>query len=139
MKKLVQLKDKNNNNYDPINQNYENRLSKLEGKILYEHSEGATGEIELNDSTANYEYIEIYYSAAGNHNSTKIYNPNGKWVLLFTVWTNGNTAGNLKVALVLVNNNKITKGAYTAINYNNADFTATEENGIGITRVVGYK
>lgn len=30
MKKLVQLKDKNNNNYDPINLNYEKRIKKLE-------------------------------------------------------------------------------------------------------------
>lgn len=33
MKKLVQLKDKNNNNYDPINSSYEKRLQKLEDNV----------------------------------------------------------------------------------------------------------
>lgn len=139
MKKLVQLKNKENENLDPRNLNYEGRILNLEGTLLYEHSEGATGEIVLNDSVANYEYIEIYYSAASNHNSTKIHNPDGKDCILFGMWFNGNTSGNMKIASVLVRGNKISKGAYTAINYSNSDFSATEENGIGITRVIGYK
>ena len=57
MKKLVQLKDKNNNNYDPINSNYQNRLLKLEGTVLYE---GHTTEIvNLSDDINNYSEIEV--------------------------------------------------------------------------------
>ena len=60
MKKLVQLKNKENENLDPINNNYEHRISSLEGVVLYEHNgSGATDNITLSDSAANYKFIMV--------------------------------------------------------------------------------
>lgn len=57
MKKLVQLKNKENEDLDPINLNYEKRISNLEGTILYE---GHTTEtVNLNDDINNYSFIEV--------------------------------------------------------------------------------
>nr|DAV26477.1 MAG TPA: hypothetical protein [Caudoviricetes sp.] len=140
MKKLIQLKNKENEKLDPINKNYEQRISSLEGVVLYEHNgSGATDNITLSDSAANYKFIEIFYNGASNNNYVKVCEPNNKQVFLTTAWTNTNDSGNLKIAIIYISNKLISKQKYTAINYSANSFSATEENGIGIKKVIGYK
>ena len=61
MKKLVQLKNKENENLDPINLNYEKRISNLEGTVLYDNSTGTNENFNLSDSIANYNHYEIIF------------------------------------------------------------------------------
>ena len=68
MKKLVQLKTKENENLDPINLNYEKRITQnsdnielLKGTVLYEYLAGSTDNITLNDNIANYKYVDILF------------------------------------------------------------------------------
>lgn len=139
MKKLVQLMNKENENLDPININYEKRLQKLEGTILYSNESGTTADIELTDSAENYKFIEIFYNGESNNNYVKVYEPNNKQVFLITAWTNTNDSGNLKIAIIYISNKLISKQKYTAINYSSNSFSSFEENGIGIKKVIGYK
>lgn len=61
MKQLVQLKNKENENLDPINLSYEKRISNLEGTVLYDNSTGTTESFNLSDSIANYDCYEIIF------------------------------------------------------------------------------
>ena len=58
MKKLVQLKNKENENLDPINLNYEKRLQTLENDI-YSTSEVDTGKKWIDDKSIYRKVIEV--------------------------------------------------------------------------------
>lgn len=66
-----------------------NKAVVLEPTTLYESTEGTSENITLNDSSANYKYIEIFYYNANYqniHSSVKVPNPNGKQIELRTVY-----------------------------------------------------
>lgn len=51
--------------------------------VLYKNESGSNGNIKLNDSVSNYQYIEVYYRNNDQfHNSKKFYNIDGKKVVL---------------------------------------------------------
>ena len=54
---------------------------------LYNNTSGSTGTITLNESVANFEYIEIFYTDNNNKvgGSVKVYSPNGKTASLCIV------------------------------------------------------
>lgn len=54
---------------------------------LYNNTSGSTGTITLNESVANFEYIEIFYTDSNNKvgGSVKVYSPNGKTASLCIV------------------------------------------------------
>ena len=75
MENYIQLKDKEKNNVYP--KTYE--------KVLYDNATGTTSNITLSKTSANFNYIEIFYYstyARTTHYSQKIYSPNGKNVCL---------------------------------------------------------
>ena len=64
---------------------------KLKKEILYENEEGTNADVTLNDTVENYAEIEIFFdndrsSSQGEKifSSTKVINPNGKYVTLET-------------------------------------------------------
>ena len=118
---------------------YANNTFELKPTILYKDNTGTTGTVLLSDSSANYSFIEIFYTSAYNYNSTKIYDPNGKSAYLLCGWFNGNTAGNIKIANVQINGNQITKVNHTALNYSTTNTVCIDEDQIAIKCVIGYK
>lgn len=143
MKKLVQLKNKENENLDPINSNYEERLQKLECTILYSNESGTTDDILLYDNVSNYSYIEIFYNKANMvFNSKKINNPNNKQIGLEIVFMEGNNYTQVVVQKVTFNNNKIIYGPGMWNNFTmGSSFvnSSQTEKQITITKVIGYK
>lgn len=58
-------------------------------KGLYVNDSGTNGTITLNESIANFAYIEVFYGDGSNFMSQKIHNPNGKTLYLpFSSFTN---------------------------------------------------
>lgn len=68
MNKLVQLKNKNNENIDPNNSNYNFRLQKLENKhkILYENLDGNNGDIEFTSSSSGASFLLVFWKSSYN-------------------------------------------------------------------------
>ena len=132
------IKNSNNNSTtDTYSCNYANNNFQNKPTILF--TGDTTGQVLLNQSAANFTYLEIFYQGANNFNSTKVYNPNGKKVFLITGWLNSNTNGNIKIANVSISGTTISKVNYTSLNYASNYANASEENGISITTVIGYK
>lgn len=111
---------------------------------LYDDATGSADTITLTDSAANYKYIEIYFRTNDNdYSSTKVYNPNGKMVLLAA--GRGTTAPTMymKTRNVLISGTSISTASNTSsLQYyfnNAATANVTKVNNIYITRVVGYK
>lgn len=140
MKELVQLKNKENKNLDPINLNYEKRISNLEGKILYENETGEKGNITLNDSSSNYKYLEIYYKNDENEfDMTKVYSPNGRMISLKSLHYYDNVVYTF-MKTMLINEKSIIKNAtYSGGGYYGAAMGSTQSDSIYITKIIGYK
>lgn len=110
--------------------------------VLYDNTSGTTGTVTLNQTAANFSYLEIYYFNNDSFYSyTKVYSPNGKNVDL-----SSNTAqasgGNLfiKTKIVNINGKSITTAS---TRYKEASLkssvSVTDSNVIYITRVLGYR
>ena len=122
---------------DTYSCNYLNSNFQLKGTILYTGDE--FNSVLLSDSSANYSFLEIFFQGASNYNSVKVYSPNGKKAYLTTGWMNTNHSGNFKMAIVQISGNTISKVNYTALNYDTNYANGSEENGISIVCVIGYK
>lgn len=110
-------------------------------KSLYYNATGTTGSITLNETAANFSYIEIYYYKANcGYGSAKIYSPNGKDVNLML--------NQLSEKIIFQNLSKRIKISGTSITvdtnasgYGNVSASKVEvntENNIHIFCVVGY-
>lgn len=130
--------------------NLETQMVTTEGKVLYENTSGSAEDITLTDSSANYDYIEIFFRTNDRvYNSTKVYSPNGKTVDLTSVFAHYNSSEGMrvyiKVKIVTINEsiisqvtaNEIVSAAQVKIT--NSAVTSGASNNIHITRVVGYK
>lgn len=136
MKKLVQLKDKNNNNYDPINLNYENRLLKLEGRILYNDETGTVGDITLNDNLTNYKKIEIEF-AQSNWSYIQSFGTDKGYITLKAHNLYDSTSVQNIYQTYILNGNTLKK-QYGAWNINDGAFTE-DITMLTITKIIGYK
>ena len=112
-------------------------------KILFEDDSGETGDVILDDTSANYEYLEIFYFYNTNAYcmSEMIHQPNGKGVKLNGNYDNG-------TYLYMVTNDYTISG--TSITLNNAirwridtgggaTRTATGVENLKIYKVIGYR
>lgn len=64
-------------------------------KVLYNNSSGTNGTVTLNETAANFAYLEIFYSFNGGHFSKKISSPNSKNIILDgMMFTNNTTSYN---------------------------------------------
>lgn len=116
-------------------------------KTLYDNSSGTTGTVTLNETAANFSYLEIFFSKSeGNNlyrNSTKVYSPNGKIVNLIIAYNIGN-AGLLQlqpkcvsISGTTVSNTSNTTG-YVNL-YNGRSVEWGNNNEIKIHRILGYR
>lgn len=146
--------DSSNNDYYKCFQNYMpsmsmgmGSLSQLttNGTILYDDASGSNGTILLNDSVANYTYIEMFYRSNDNdYSSVKVYHANNKRVYLSI--SRANTATPrvyVKVRTVAISGNQI--GNHDDNSYceyvknSNSTGAINKTNNIYIMTVVGYK
>lgn len=140
MKKLVQLKNKENENLYPINLNYEKRLFKLEGTILYE---GHTTEtVNLSDDINNYSFIEVIGRNAdiGYVSSGKIPVKNNMLInLIGTSFRDNGATLCFWVSTLLASKTTLvpqsTKWAYLITNGSGIG----DGNYMGVVKVIGYK
>lgn len=108
--------------------------------VLYENSNGSNSNITLNDSVANYEYLEIFYKDNVNRfNSGKIYNPNGFEFFMVTGNAYSNGSAYIRFKTVVINNKSITNSTYSELGISSSTQNVTNGNSIYITRVLGYK
>lgn len=112
--------------------------------VLYENSDGSTGNITLSDSIDNYSAIEIFYKSDGdgNFSSTKILNPFTRAALITMIINlSGNYRGVfLRMSQVALSGNQLTVekngqlfGGGTSVN------NGTSNNNVRIIKVLGYK
>lgn len=104
---------------------------------------GTTGDVTLSDSSANYDYMEIYFRSndgTDNVGSQKVYQPNGKttYLLYWFLFDGGTNNTYAKIKKVNISGTSISVASYAEINITNGT-TASANDGIYITRVVGYK
>ena len=117
-------------------------LEVMKAYTLYSNTSGTQSNITLSSSSANYNYIEIYYKNNDNRTSyTKVYDPNGKYVSLFMtsyyptwIFWRAVEVYIYGTSLTWLDN---TKG-WAQIDNNGYLDMHGDENLIYITRVVGY-
>ena len=121
-----------------------NYINQLNGVVLYENAAGTTGTIELNETSANFKYIEIYFGSGNDtygYDHTKIPSPNGKTAnLQLSTYTNGyqyNATMQAKIEGSTITNLQ----AYRfRINSSDGSITITENSTVlKIYEVVGYR
>ena len=114
-----------------------------EGVVLYDNpSTGYRDSVTLSDSLANYREITIDFHALGNlTSSTRVYNPNGKFVPLFTVSVGSNKKVYINSKSVTLSGNRITttKDTHGWVTGGAVDGVTSQGDTVAITRVVGYK
>ena len=114
--------------------------------VLFNNASGDNGEITLSDSSANYNYLEIYFKQQDNtYSFTRVADPNGKAVILmgYHITNNGYAIG-ISARNVLISTNKIITqptNRYMKSNIVSTDVISggSVANDIYITKVVGYK
>ena len=113
------------------------------GAVLYENSSGSSGNIYLSDSSANYDYLEIYYkSNDGDYSYVKVNDPDGKAVALLVQRAN-TTAPRVygKNRTISISGRNITTVANSTSQYtinNSATGYVQVQDYILITKVIGY-
>lgn len=134
------LKNKDNSIINPKIPRYE----KLIATELFNNPDGAAKDIELNDSLANYKYIEIYYTnpTFDIFDSSRIDNPNGKKTSLKVSMRYADGGAYYTYFRdVSFDGNKITNlyGGYYAVRTDGSIEYFNNNNYISVTKVLGYK
>ena len=107
----------------------------LPTKILYSNTSGTTGSITLNETAANFTFLEIFYGDSSHILSTKVFIPNGKKTnLAFSYYSNNfvNTQF-IEYTISATNMTRTSIGYY--FNYT----TQGTANDIKIFEVLGYR
>lgn len=148
MKKLVQLKNKENEKLDPINKNYEQRIEKIEndisflnGTVLYNNTNGSMGNISLSDSIENYKYIDILFKDDQNiYNTARFIVKNGAWYSLQSFqYVKADSQIVVRGKNIQIIDKTIKNGDYCAIALTSNGNNFYWNNNIFITKIIGYK
>lgn len=148
MKKLVQLKNKENENLDPINKNYEQRIEKIEndisflnGTVLYNNTNGSLDNISLSDSIENYKYIDILFKDDQNiYNTARFIVKNGAWYSLQSFqYVKADSQIVVRGKNIQLIDKTIKNGDYCAIALTSSGNNFYWNNNIFITKIIGYK
>lgn len=114
--------------------------------VLYDNSEGTTGDVTLSDDIANYYYLEVFYTDNNKTliGSQKVIPINGKSFLLTFVNNYKNPGGTLYNYLYIkkmtANNNVLTKTLETYLQISGTTISSLREaDYVYITKVLGYK
>lgn len=109
-------------------------------KILYNNASGVWGTITLNETAANFKYMEFYYKKPeGDHfwNCSKVHDPNDKRVgFLVAQVAPGSVAQTLMGGVAIVGTSV---SIYTMSRYNNGSSWEMDSTTLRIYRIVGYR
>lgn len=122
----------------------------LKNVILFENNSGASDNITLSESSANFNYLEIYFKSADNIFSyTKVANPHGKSVYLTTMdlRPDADQFSIFRFKLINISGTAINnqtyagavKGGYAAFRKTQNETATAGNDQILITKVVGIK
>ena len=126
------------------NTDYDTEWADINGQVLYDNSTGTNGTVTLSDSTANYDYLEIYFrtnDSTNYKNSVKIYSPDNALVpLSYPLVAANGTAIYWKTKTVRVSGNSIfsSDGSRYAEATIKATTSISQKNYVYITKVIGY-
>lgn len=115
-------------------------LERMPFYTLYNDSTGTTGTVTLNDSAANYSYIEIFYKSTNDdiYGSVKVADPNGKRAQFNCAVITSSADFYIKTKSVSISGTSITQYGYAGFIVANTG-TYTPENGFAIVKVIGWK
>ena len=118
----------------------ENTLTeKIVGTVLYEDEEGTLGDITLNDSAENYDYIEIYYKTNNRSGSIKVSDFNDKNLILPIIIASTTAMVVLTKEITILGSTITKKSECQFLRHYTEGSTYTETDSIYIYKVVGYK
>lgn len=115
----------------------------LDPVVLYDNpNTGYRDSVTLSDSLANYREITIDFHALGNIvSSTRVYNPDGKFVPLSTVCIGSDKKIYINTKSVTLSGNSITttKDSHGWVTGTASNGVVTGSDSVAITRVVGWR
>jgi hypothetical protein len=140
---LNEIKQVVNDNADELDENTTN-IEGLQGTILFENEDGVNTNITLNETAANFDYIEIFFAKDGStdgYASTRIFSPDGKKANLNMSKGSANNTIIFYNSEFLISGTSITLDSGKSIAFINTGtvtgFSNTGE--LKIFKVVGYK
>ena len=109
------------------------------GVMLCENTK-ETANVKLTDNASNYKFLEIYYRDNDNTmNMVKVYDPNGKNVLLSIQYPYQNGVTYIKSCIVQISGKQITPINYSSMTIRSGQTpTIANSNYCYITKVIGY-
>jgi hypothetical protein len=109
------------------------------GQLLYNNSSGTQSTVTLSDTSANYDYLNIYFRQDDNAQGfSRVYAPDGK-LAIFCLYNYASGTMYWKMAQVSISGTSITWVANrTGWAYGSSTLTVTSDNKIWIVRVEGY-
>ena len=113
----------------------------LKPTTLYDNASGTNGTVTLSETSANFNYLEIFYGKGHDTiQSVKVYNPNGKGATLITGYVESTTFAQLQMPRILISGTSITKSYSGLVNLgSNEVIISPTGNEIQIYKVVGWK
>ena len=115
----------------------------LSRKVLYESTQGTSENITLNDSSANYKEIEIFYYNANYQNiysSVKVPDPNGKQVELKTIYPRiDNSRMYVLSTYYSISDKTLTYVSGYGLAISSESIYGLNQDTIKIVKVIGYK
>lgn len=117
-----------------------NKIDNLKGTQIYYNSSGTNGNVNLSDSVANYDYIEVYFRNNDNFYSySRFYDINSKYICLMSTAIDGSNQLRLKTANYYVNGSSMTfqRGSDYNITARAGD-VGTNTKVVYVTKVIGY-
>lgn len=118
-------------------------LEVMKATTLYQNDSGTSGTITLSETSANFDYIEVYYKTDGDSlTSQKIYSPNGKSAFLYvsTAYSPTNTVM-MFMGVIVFSGTSVTwvsnNDAFFAVNTSKVH-TFNFQRGLNIYKIVGF-
>lgn len=132
--------DINNQNVDSV-PNTPTVKSYVDGDVLYANAEGASGNITLSNSAANYKRIDIESFAEGKYFVNTIYDPNGKTSTLTNTYITTGNFFQISEEAITISGTTLTKSSRNYVNIfpDGGIVRGVSSSSTSITKVIGYK
>lgn len=115
-----------------------NSVEGVQPIVLYDNSTGSDSTITLNETAANFSYLEIFYKNNDNEfSSVKVADPNGKTITLMNVHANASSVAYFKSTTVQISGTSISPVSYSELGISASGTTFNNVNHNFITKVVG--
>lgn len=106
--------------------------------VLYDNDSGSNGSITLNETAANFKYIEIFYKSNNSaYSSVKVADPNGKTAVLMSVHPNSANTAYFKNTTVQISGTSVSPVSSSELGISASGTSFSTANNIYITKVVG--